>query len=255
MVRWAAWSCPHNPITHEHSFRRFLQTVRDFKPHQIICLGDLLDGSPASRFPTEDDWTLADEFDAAGQHLARVRTAAEEAANGAYDVKCTWLEGNHDYNVTATNRLPRRLRDLCNWRNNPATLLSKEIDAGSWRVVPYSHRQLVRLGQVVFQHGAECGVNAGRNLATLYAPENGLLVFGHTHRPVQPTQAMVTSKIPVKKWFANAGCMVDWDKLAYIYATNISTWGHGCVIGEVQVGRNVLGKNWDAETIIYRMAH
>jgi predicted phosphodiesterase len=260
LVRWLAWSCPHNPICHKPSFEKLLGVIRDHRPEVLVCLGDLNDGNPASRFATEDEWTLMEEYEASGAHLRTAREAAEEALCGR--VRCVWLEGNHDANITAENRLPKRLRSLCDWRSNPELSLTREVmggdDGPNWKVVPYSHRQVWRLGQVAFQHGAEHGVNAGRNLAALYATENGLLVFGHTHRPLPPTQAMVTSKVPLNKWYANAGCLVDWNKLSYISRTNIATWGHAVVIGEALCGGGRIrfgGKNWSAETIVFDTAH
>ena len=249
-LRFVAWSCPHNPLTHRRAFEELLAEIERFRPDVLVCLGDLLDADAASRFPTEGDWDLADEYAAAGRHLRAARLAAGE------DPRCVWLHGNHDQNILEPCRLPKRLRSLCDWHasDNP---LSRELAEGGWREIRYGHSRRFRLGQVVFQHGAEHGVNAGRNLAQLYAPENGLLVWGHTHRPTPVTEAFLTNKISLRRWHANAGCLVDWRRLPYAARMNTSTWGHGCVVGEAYVGEKRVSfksRRWEAETVVFRRA-
>jgi len=258
-VRWAAWSCSHSPLTDEDSFKEFLRVLREWKPDKLVCLGDLLDGSPASKHPNEDVWSLEEEF----RHAASVLNRAAEACGPSLKMK-VWLHGNHDENVLSPNRLPPRLRSLLDWRNTRTPLAEAVLGPsgkgdgtpdGGWREIPYSHRQVYRIGQAVFQHGAETSGQAGRNLAQLYAPEHGILVFGHTHRPVPPTEAMLNPKISLRRWWANAGCLVDWDRLEYARRMNITEWGHACVVGWSEVGEkrvNFHSKRWHAETILLK---
>ena len=248
IVRWVAFSCVHAPLQHEPSIKRLLKEIANHRPHVVVCLGDLLDASPASRFPTEDQWGLLEEYEQAGRILERVR----EAASGDAE-RFVWLHGNHDQNILEPCRLPKRLRSLCDWHASD-NRLSRELQAGGWKEVGYSHRQVWRLGQVAFQHGAEHGVNAGRNLAQLYAPEFGLLVWGHTHRPTPASEAFLVSKVSLNRWHANAGCLVDWNRLAYVQRMNTSLWGHACVVGEaLSGGRRIRfgARNWDAETVVF----
>lgn len=237
-------------MCHRRDFERLLDLLRAHAPNVLVCLGDLLDASPASRFPNEDEWDLAEEYAAAGEHLRLARQACGPSLD-----RCVWLHGNHDANIREPNRLPKRLRSLCDWRasDNP---LRAELEAGEWQEVPYSHSQAFRLGPVVFQHGAEHSSLAGRNLSQLYAPEWGLLVWGHTHRPTQPTEALLSPRVSLRRWHANAGCMVDWDRLNYAARANTSTWGRAAVVGECALGQKRHGGrlNWDARTVVFSRA-
>lgn len=214
----------------------------------MICLGDLLESDAASRFPNEASWTLRDEYESAADYLQQVMEV------GGNEAEYVWLHGNHDDNIRAKGRIDPRIRDLCDWDHDRTlgTLLK------SWKQVPYSARQSYRLGPVTFAHGAQHGVNSDRDQAVLYGTENGLYVSGHTHRGRDVQQALMTSKIPLRYWFANAGCTVDWKRLSYMDRKSVATWTHGYVYGEsnaTQHRANFASIQWDARHVVHKRGH
>lgn len=245
---FVAYSCVHFPNVHRESERRLFDWIADNRPDVVVMLGDLFDGSAASRWPNEDDWGLHEEYCQAARHLETVRSLCPGSRH-------VWLLGNHEQNTLDPNRIPKRLRGLTDFRLGHTPLGD---EARHWKILPYSHRQVYRLGPVSFQHGAEHGSRSGLRLAQLYAPENGLLVYGHTHRPVAPVQPDISPGVPLRKWYANAGCMCDWDKMQYTYRLNTATWGHGMVVGvanDAQRRTTFATKQWDAETVVWEYAH
>lgn len=220
---WIAWSCPHVPLFCRDTHRRLVETIRSLRPDHVILLGDLLEASPASKHPNEDQWTLRDEYDSAAEYLTSVMEAAGPDAN------YVWLHGNHDSNIQGICRIDRRIRDMVHWDRDPVLGPVARL----WTQVPYSHRQVYRLGPVTFRHGAEHGVNADRDQAVLYGVENGLTVGGHTHRGHDVREAMLTSKVPLRKWYMNAGTHCDWDRMQYMERRSIAMWTHGVCVGDV----------------------
>lgn len=221
--KWVAWSCPHVPIYCRDTHERLLSRLEQIKPKHVILLGDLLEASPASRHYNEDAWTLSEEYDCAAEYLTSIMRVCGPDAN------YVWLHGNHDANIQSMGRIDKRVRDLVDWHKH------KTLGPVSscWKQVPYSHRQVYRLGPITFRHGAEHGVNADRDQAVLYGVENGLTVSGHTHRGFNVREAMLTSKVPLKKFFMNAGTHADWDRMDYMSRKSIAMWTHGLCHGDV----------------------
>jgi len=239
---FVAYSCTHVPVIHRKSEEKLIKYLQDFKPDTVVMLGDLMDASPASRWPNEDEWDITYEYEVAAEHLRHVRL--ESGAS-----KLVWLLGNHDDNILAQCRIPKRLRRQVDWRStgNP---LSEEVK--HWKMFDYSHEQAFHMGPVTFQHGAEHGTDSGLRLAQLYAPENGLLVYGHTHRPTNVTWPDIRNGIPLRKAYANAGCMADWTQMNYVKRKNKAPWGHALVAGEAndkRRERSFATKQWEAETV------
>lgn len=220
---WVAWSCPHVPLQCKDTHKRLLSRLAEIKPKHVFLLGDLLEASPASRHPNEDKWTLDEEYESAAKYLMSIMAVCGP------DAHYVWTLGNHDGNILAECRIDKRIRDMVDWSRH--RLLGPV--AAQWEQIPYSHRQVYRLGPITFRHGAEHGVNADRDQAVLFGTEHGLTVGGHTHRGFDVREAMLTSKIPLRKFFMNAGCHADWDKLGYMDRKSIAMWTHGLCVGDV----------------------
>ena len=224
-TKFAAWSCPHVPLQCNDTFKWTLDKLSSHKPDVVVMLGDLLEADAASIHPSDDnvEWDLNREFQTAAGYLQLVRDTCGP------DATYVFLHGNHDDNILRADprRIPKKLRALCDFHNHIA--LGGELKY--WKEISYGHEAVYRLGPVTFQHGSEHGINSDRDQCQLYAPENGLYICGHTHRPKVVQPAMMTARIPLKKWFANAGCQVDWSKLSYMDRKNKAAWGHGLVLG------------------------
>lgn len=242
-AKFVAFSCTHCPVQDEKAIEWLIKQIEDVKPDYVVHLGDLFEADAASRFPSETDWDLREEFDEGQNLLRNIRGA------GGSDCTYVMLEGNHDLAVRDQNRIDKKLRSLCDWRDLP------EMD--NWVIgaeyVFCRKRGVFRLGQVSFSHGFECGANAGNQQSVYLAEEYGLLVWGHSHRPEQVQQTMWTKTRPLRYWHCNAGTMADMDR-EYMRRKRKQMWGQACVVGEVQLTKSPRrGRYWDAETRIFRM--
>ena len=253
-VSFLALSCSHSPLHDRLAIEWACERIAHHEPDYLIHLGDFLEADAASRWPSEYDWTLKEEYASANWVLKRLRDSAPETT------KCVWLEGNHDQNIISPNRINRKLRDLCDYREN-----IPEIANGKWSFgCPYVNdreRGAFRLGQVVFVHGYRAGQTADELQAPRFAYPYGLFVGGHTHRP-KPVVKVQTSKSRVPDHYAayycNPGTVRDIDAVPYMTRKDRSGWGQGMVYGEAGVWRygrsyTPLEKQWDAELEIFRM--
>ena len=215
-----------------------LEKIREIKPDQVVCLGDLVEADSASRWEKEDAPDLDVEFTAASSLLSQVRITAETNHGN----KFVLLEGNHDDNLRRKGRLPKSVRSMC--LPEAHILLSNELR--HWTVFPYenSERGVYRLGRVAFTHGFAHGVGSDREEAVLFSgAEDSLVVRAHTHQPERPTQVFLTKKIPLPYWYANAGTLRDL-KPEWTSRLNTRRWAHALVV--VEVAKN---GDWKAETL------
>ena len=62
ITTWIAFSCPHVPLQCDAAIDWMLGQISDLSPDVIIHLGDGHEADSASRWPSEYDWSLEDEF-------------------------------------------------------------------------------------------------------------------------------------------------------------------------------------------------
>jgi predicted phosphodiesterase len=248
--RFLAFSCTHAPLTDEGAFQWVLSQIHDKKPDVVIHLGDGLEADSASRWPSEAKWTLTEEFEAFNSQLERIREAHRDASGVA---NLVYIEGNHDANLLAINRIDKKLRDLCDYRSPKNVPELRHWDTTTRYV--YDRRVGVyKIGQVSFTHGFEVGNNAGAIQSTQLGDPYGLLVFGHTHRPTPVKRVMLTPQAPLPYWCVNAGTLRDMDSATYMERKRRFMWGQAIVHGEAMITKSPrMSRNWEAETLVYRM--
>lgn len=237
-VTFAAFSCPHVPLIDPKARDQLLGIIETEQPDFVVHLGDGHEAKAASRWPTEQQWSLRDEFQAHNLFLQAIRLAAPKARR----IFC-W--GNHDANILAPSRFDPQIRALCDPQK-------EEPELRAWKQVPYIYGPagIFRLGQVTFGHGYEAGPSADEFQSILLGVPYGLWVGGHTHRPQDVIQARRTKAIPLPYWFCNAGCLRDL-KPSYVHRKRTHDWGHAVVLGRCRLGRTILpGRAWEARTVI-----
>lgn len=246
-----AFGCTHMPISDPKTVAWRSAQVEEYQPEVIVHLGDWLDADAASRWPNEHDWTLKDEYRAVADDMRHLQKLVPKA-------KRVWLLGNHDDNLRAPNRIPKKLREVCSWEQDPD--MQAAITDGDWKIVPYSHRAMYRIGQVTFQHGAQTNLNAERDQCLLYGVQHGLHVSAHLHRPREITRVVLPGKVPLPYWYANVGCEADWSKMEYVQRASIALWGSGLMklrINAAQRRSSFASVQWAADPglVLYKMAH
>lgn len=254
-VKWVAFSCSHCPLEDAEAVDAVREAVADFAPDRIVMLGDLHEADSASRWPSEYGWSIEDEYIAASDMLGKIRLSHPTG-----NVQCVFLPGNHDANIEAIARHPRKSRALLSWRvpqyvsrkKGGEFQINKEF-LDHWRTVAdyrYSRKRGVyRIGSTVFAHGFASGVSADEEHAIDLGWPYGLTVCGHSHRPTEgyARQVLKTKRRPLPWWYLNAGCTRD---LYPEYAERqfSSTWGNAVAYGwsmpinSPRFDRN----NWDA---------
>lgn len=238
-----AFSCPHCPLQDNDAINWLTDQIAIRRPDYIIHLGDGHEADGASRFPSEYSWTLEDEFQSHNNLLKKIRLAYEPA-------KRIFLEGNHDANIMAWNRINKKTRGLCDY-----TLHEPELRE-NWHLAckyEYSRRGVFRLGQLTFGHGYSSAANADEIMSIEMCVPYGLWVGGHTHKPVEVSRAKKNVRVSLPYWYANAGCMRTL-KPQYVRRARTFMWGQGIVVGEfnADVSVNCISPEWAAETIILR---
>lgn len=255
MKKFLAFSCPHAPLQDNEHIEWICQHIRKHKPDVLVCLGDLHEMDSASRWPSEYDFDLHDEYVEANGLLKKVRTAAPAHCD------CVLLPGNHDENLMEVGRVNPKLRELTCWRQRQwyaNTWLNEEL-LTKWNFkTPYKYAQegVYRLGQVTFLHGYEAGQSADEYQSILLGVPYGLSVAGHTHKPVQVTQACKTKTVPLPYWYANAGCSRVMD-CSYMTRKRQHQWGQALVLGDCDEkavrSKMPTSPQWNAETIVRKM--
>lgn len=220
-TRTMFFGCLHAPVHDHKKLKGLLALIREMSPDRLVLLGDLLDMDAASRFVSEQKWTLQDELDSADEILDRLAEAGRNA-----DLE--YMFGNHEDNRTQPGRIPEKIRSLTDPEKHMKALLK-------WRVTP--HRQdekgLRRWGQVTATHGWDAGLYSDNKETLMWGVENGLHVRVHTHRNTRgPVQARAGT-VPIPKWYVNAGTMCDiefFKEKHYGRRINTQGWGFAPVI-------------------------
>mgnify|MGYP003661178776 CR=1 FL=1 len=251
-AKWAAISCTHCPYQSERAIERLLKELKGRELTHFIHLGDVVDASGTASVHSSDivSHTLYDEYVVASDMLRRIRGVLPS------DCKLICLDGNHDDNVQRSDRrrIPKDLRELC----DPRKMAGVADEYKLWKHVPYRHgfRGCYQVGAVIFAHGFATGGNSDELEAISLAMACGghahrLVVRGHTHRPIPPTQCKRTARVKLPWHYANVGYMAFDTRQDYTYRFDITQWGRAVLIGETKIGRpDRLGKDaWKAQLI------
>lgn len=257
-VKFLAFGCTHAPLHDPEQIGWLCDQVKQHKPDYLICLGDLYEADSASRWPSEYDWELEDEYRAADKQILKpLREAAPK------NCKRIFLPGNHDDNLLSIDRLPSKVRGLCDWKrrqyDEEGNWLNQELLENWPRGARYHYNRedgVYRIGQVTFAHGYECNQSADEMHTLLLGVPYGLYVGTHTHRPLPVTQAKRTQAVPLPYWYTNTGCSRIME-CEYMARKRKHQWGQGCVIGScdpTSVKSSIPHqKNWDAEMVLRKM--
>jgi hypothetical protein len=257
-VKFAFICCNHAVLTHQPWWDWMRGELEDFKPDYLVHGGDWFEALAASRWGKRPDqkWTLRDEFEAVA------RQARDLNASLSDDCKKVWLYGNHDDNLfNEPFRMPEDLQELVRaYRDNYEFRAAFE----DWNVIDkYGARVRYRLGPITFQHGAVTGtaLTEGflKDQAYAHSTPWGLHLSGHTHSPVQVTQCR-ERKSYLPYWYANVGCGVVWEGMAYMNRASMEAWGRGLIIGTVassaveQRRTAYASKQWEAVLKVHSYA-
>lgn len=250
-IKFLAFSCPHAPLHDKDTLAVIAERIAEYAPDTIICLGDLHEADSASRWPSECDWTITEEFHTANEEVLKPLRLANPNQKG----ECVFLPGNHDDNILALDRIPSKIRGRCDWTVRQYTKkdvwLNEELMT-HWATPTkyrYNRREgTYRIGAAVFAHGYEASVSSDEFQSITLGWPYGIFISGHTHRPTPgpPLRAMRTKAVPLDRWYLNAGCTTQMDR-SYMERKRQMLWGHGVVYGWSRpIASPRFSRTWDA---------
>jgi len=250
-ANFAAISCTHCPYQSETAIGNLLEVLKGKEIDYFVHCGDVVDAEAASVHGDDpSQHTLYDEFCVAADMLQRIRKALPDTCH------LVLLDGNHDDNIQRqdSRRIQFDLRNLC----NPRKMEGVRDEYLRWKHVPYRLGSVgcFQLGSVIFSHGYSTSANSDEleaiQLANLCGGHSHrLIVRGHTHRPVPPTQCKRTARVKLPWWYCNVGMMAFEKRPSYTHRWDVSQWGRSVLMGSSKRGRvGRLGKqSWKAELI------
>jgi len=250
-VRVAAISCSHVPHQSSciHTLLQLLAVLDTEDPlTHFVHLGDLFDAEAASVHDRDDPshHTLLDEYHEGATLLRSIRDVLNP------NCQFTWMLGNHDANIKQRNpkRIPKELRALADWNHVPE--VSDEFR--KWRQYPYRNGQdgCMELGPLVYYHGYSAATNSDELEGIQMAMACGghpwrLMVRGHTHRPLPPTQIQRTRRVLLPWYAANVGHTAFDVVPGYMERRSTALWGRGCLLAEAPLKGWRKGKSWQAK--------
>lgn len=200
----------HAPFHDRRAWKIFLQVARDFKPEEVVILGDFFDCYTISAYtqdPKKGARVLADE-------IAEGTTVLQELISACRGASFVFIEGNHE------DRIRRYIRE-----NAPK--LEGIIDTRDilrlpkdFHFVPWGPKNFYKAGKLVATHGSLCNKHVAHAMVTKYGAS---VIFGHVHR----IQEYNVRNVHGERFKGiTCGWLGDVDRAAE-YVTNVADWSHG----------------------------
>ena len=206
----------HFPSHDPTAWGLMLQAAGDFKPHEVVILGDFFDCYSVSRYDKHPQKMFLD----LQEELAVGVTAIERIINYLKPQKLWFLEGNHE------NRVSRYLANnaplLLNAVKEPRELFGLPSSAA---YIPYGQGGWINFDGLYAMHGFVTGKNAASKALDRYGRS---VIYGHTHQLQEAHKQVLDG--PTLRAF-NCGWLGSFEKAAEDYVPDIASWTHGFATG------------------------
>lgn len=218
MKRICTISDVHFPNHCPKAVKTFLRFVRDFKPHQVVLNGDIMDFNGLSRHSDADAGTrVKAEAAVAADFLDGLRREAGPRC------RIDFNEGNHDMRLrTWVEQNAPQLDGLLT--------LPELLDFKRRRIdfMPYSGDDVRFLSpKLGITHGSFHGVSYTRETILKYGVS---LIVGHAHRPQYFSVPVVSVKGQHVRGCWGMGCMVPVERVGYLRQPSGWTQGWGVAL-------------------------
>ncbi len=206
------------PDTHsiDHDKKAFdlmLDVAKEFRPDEVIWLGDFWDINCLSKYDKDPETTfslLRDEVQPGIDLMARVEKVTRAK-------KFVFLEGNHEARIrTYVSVYGPKLGGLI----KPEVVLQIPKH---YVYLPYGQAGHYSCGDLIATHGSLCGAHPASAMVKKYGCN---IIFGHTHQ-LQEYHIRNISGDTFKAY--NAGWLGDMKKAA-AYIKNVVNWSHGFAV-------------------------
>ena len=110
--KFIAFGCSHFPLQDDETLSIILDEIIRYDPDYIIHMGDIFEADAVSRFDTDYNWVLEDEFKAVGSFMKLLTEISPNSTK-------VLIEGNHDKNIRDWKRTGSKLVGLVDYRRSP----------------------------------------------------------------------------------------------------------------------------------------
>ena len=157
----------HVPYHDDRAFSLALKVFQDFRPTQIVFLGDVADFYSVSSHRKDPDRQFLLEYE-----VQEVNKLLDRVARGFPKAKVTFLEGNHEY------RLARYISEQCPELFGCVSVEGLlKIKERGWKFIPFGEHH--QIGKMVFVHRGASGRNAAYKAISTYEKS---VCMGDLHR-------------------------------------------------------------------------
>jgi predicted phosphodiesterase len=209
--RFLALGCSHGIYADPLAIEAVLKFRKNFKPHEVIHLGDFCD---LSAFMSSAKNGEGDP----------IRPDVEQGTNFLEDLQATQiLCGNHEARLWKMKKSSNQKDvEAAESTIDAITVTALKLHAN---FIPYDGIwQKIQLGNFIFTHGTVYNENAARDMAEMY----GNVIFAHTHKPSLQNGRRIDPVVGI-----SVGTLTKRGAMEYAN-TRRSTlaWGQGFVYGE-----------------------
>lgn len=206
----------HFPAHDASAWRLMLQVAQDFKPHEVVILGDFFDCYSVSRYdkhPKKMYLDLQEELETGVVAIKRLLELLKPQ-------KLWFLEGNHEKRVS--DYLKNNAPLIMGAADKPRQLFGLPEKA---YYVSYGMGGWVNFDGLYAMHGYVAGKNTPAKSLDRYGRS---VIYGHTHQLGESHKQILDG--PTIRAF-NCGWLGDMEKAADDYVDDIASWTHGFATG------------------------
>lgn len=198
----------HAPFHDTKAVAIAMQILRDFKPDEVVILGDFWDCYCLSDY-TQDPMKT---FKVLEEELVEGRELLKKIV--AMSGSVTFIQGNHEFRVDRyINTFASKLGGMYSVREILG--VPKSV-----RWIPWGPKNFHRCGKLVATHGSLCGIHPSIAMLRKYGSS---VVFGHTHM-IQEHHIVNVQGEDFAAY--NIGWLGDLER-AGEYIKNVAHWSHG----------------------------
>ncbi len=206
----------HLPNHDSAAWRIMLLAAKDFKPDEVVILGDFFDCYSVSRYDKHPSKMYLD----LEEELHTGITAVERLLNLLKPKKLYFLEGNHEKRVS--DYLKNNAPLLVGTMKEPKELFGLPPKC---IYVPYGIGGYINFDGLYAMHGFVTGKNTPAKSLDRYGRS---VIYGHTHQLGEAHKQILDG--PTIRAF-NCGWLGDMEKAADDYVKDIASWTHGFATG------------------------
>ena len=205
----------HHPFSDKSAYSIALEIGKEFRPDEIVILGDFFDCYSISEYPKDPlkgYHILKDELDEASGELRRLEAFVKPKH------RIIFIEGNHEFRI---RRYIRKYADILSGLITTSDILRIPKH---WLWVDWGPRNFYRCGKLIATHGSLSSKHVAAAMLSKYVAS---VIFGHTHRIQEFNQLTVHGerrKAVTIGWLGDAGRAAE-------YIENVVDYQHGVGLG------------------------